>query len=101
MRFRDTLRSSPIYSRTDSVADPHHLDADPDPSFHFVAGPDTPFYFDADPDPNFSLVRIWILLLIRVLQICEHRHTDPRYDSILNLLASTGLHGSILNQYNS
>jgi hypothetical protein len=31
-----------------SVADPHHLDADPDPVFHFDADP------DADPDPTFK-----------------------------------------------
>jgi hypothetical protein len=32
-----------------SVADPHHLDADPDPACHFDADPDpdTTFYFDA------------------------------------------------------
>jgi hypothetical protein len=27
-----------------SLADPHHIDADPDPAFHF----------DADPDPTFQ-----------------------------------------------
>ncbi len=31
------------------VADPHHLDADPDPSFHFNADP---VHFNSDPDPN-------------------------------------------------
>jgi hypothetical protein len=30
-----------------SVADPHHLDADPDPIFHFDEDP------DPDPDPSF------------------------------------------------
>jgi len=30
----------------DSVADPHHFDADPDPAFHFDADP------DPDPDPG-------------------------------------------------
>ena len=34
-----------------SVADPHHLDADPDPAFHLDADPDPTFQFDADPDP--------------------------------------------------
>jgi hypothetical protein len=46
-----------------SVADPHHLDADPDPAFHFDRDqdhtfhsyanqdPDPTFQFDADPDP--------------------------------------------------
>jgi len=30
----------------DSVADPHHFDADPDPAFHFDADP------DSDPTVN-------------------------------------------------
>jgi hypothetical protein len=34
-----------------SVADPHNLDADPDPAFHFDADPDPAFPYDADPDP--------------------------------------------------
>jgi hypothetical protein len=38
-------------SDTDRVADPHHLDADPDPAFHFHADPDPDFHFYADPDP--------------------------------------------------
>ncbi len=57
-----------------SVEDPHHLDADPDPTFHFDADPDpypsfqiilvfhlqidadlAPAYqFDANPDPTFQ-----------------------------------------------
>jgi hypothetical protein len=32
-------------SRASSVADPHHLDADPDPACHF----------DAYPDPSFQI----------------------------------------------
>ncbi len=36
-----------------SVADPHHLYADPDPACHFDADPDPAFHFDADPDPTF------------------------------------------------
>jgi hypothetical protein len=32
-----------------SVVDPHHFDADPDPTFHPVADP------DADPDPSFQM----------------------------------------------
>ncbi len=47
-----------------SVADPHHLNADPDPASHFDAdpdptvhsdtgaGPDPTCRFDADPDPT-------------------------------------------------
>jgi hypothetical protein len=42
-----------------SVADPHHVDADPDPAFHFDADPDPDltFHSDAnpDPDPTFKL----------------------------------------------
>jgi hypothetical protein len=37
---------------TDSVADPHHFNADPDPTFHF----------DGDPDPAGPLMRIRILI---------------------------------------
>ena len=35
-----------------SVADPHHFDADPDPTFYFDADPDPTLRFDADPDPG-------------------------------------------------
>jgi hypothetical protein len=35
-----------------TVADPHHFDADLDPSFHFDADPDPTFHFDADPNPT-------------------------------------------------
>ncbi len=37
---------------TASVADPHHIDADPDLAFHFDANPDPSFYYDSDPDPD-------------------------------------------------
>jgi hypothetical protein len=37
-----------------SVADPHHVDADPDPTFHFDADP------NADQDLDFYLMRIRI-----------------------------------------
>jgi hypothetical protein len=37
-----------------SVADPHHLDADPT------------YHFDADPDPDFYLMRIRIFTLLRI-----------------------------------
>ncbi len=37
------------------VADPHHIDADPDPAFHFDADPDPAFHFNADPDPSFQI----------------------------------------------
>jgi hypothetical protein len=39
-----------------SVADPYHIDADPDADLdhacHFDADPDPACHFDADPDPN-------------------------------------------------
>ncbi len=38
-----------------SVADPHHLDADPDAARHFDADPDPPFNFDGDPDSSSPL----------------------------------------------
>ncbi len=33
----------------DSDLDPHHVEADPDPSFHFDVDPDITFHFHADP----------------------------------------------------
>jgi hypothetical protein len=83
-----------------SFADPHHLDADPDPFFHFDAvpdptvnfgaDPDLTFHFDADPDSTFALMRIrlWIRLLIKVSllgSIVSHRSSKM------------GLHGSIVS----
>jgi hypothetical protein len=56
--------SSRLYT-IDSVADPHHIDADPDadpdPACHFDANPDpdptSHFYagLDPDPDPRFQI----------------------------------------------
>jgi len=42
-----------------SVADPHHVDADPDPSCQFDVDPDPDptFHFDADPNPDPSFLR--------------------------------------------
>ncbi len=41
-----------------SVADPHHLNANPDPASHFDAdpdpSPDPTFHSDANPDPSFQ-----------------------------------------------
>jgi hypothetical protein len=34
------------------VADPHHLNADPDPAFHNNADPDTSVHFNVDPDAD-------------------------------------------------
>ncbi len=45
---KDTER--PLLS---SVTDPHHIDADPDPTCNCDANPDPACYFDADPDPTF------------------------------------------------
>ncbi len=37
-----------------NTADPHHVDAHPDPACHFYADPDSAFHIDAgtDPDPD-------------------------------------------------
>ncbi len=35
-----------------SVADPHHVDADPDPAFHFDTDPDPTCHSDLDPEPT-------------------------------------------------
>jgi hypothetical protein len=43
----------PYIAQLISVADPHHHDADPDPTFHFNADPDPAFHLTADPDPTF------------------------------------------------
>jgi hypothetical protein len=42
---------------TFSVADPYHVDADPDPVFRYNTDPDpeTVRHFDADPDPDPTL----------------------------------------------
>ncbi len=36
------------------VADPHHSNVNPDPSFNFTANPDSYFHFNAEPDSDFS-----------------------------------------------
>jgi hypothetical protein len=49
-----------------SVADPHPLDADPDPTYHFDADlnadsePDFLFDVHPDADPDFYLIRMRI-----------------------------------------
>jgi hypothetical protein len=55
-----------------SVVEPHHLDADPDLTYHPDADPDADPYSDllfdvdpdADPDPTFHTVRIQIRIQI-------------------------------------
>jgi hypothetical protein len=44
-----------IYVTVTSVADPHHVDADP--ACHFDADPDPAcnFHADPDPDPSFQI----------------------------------------------
>jgi hypothetical protein len=37
-----------------SVADPHHVDANPDPAYHFDANTYPACHFDADPNPKGS-----------------------------------------------
>ncbi len=52
--------ASPVPCIPSSVADPHHIDADPDaepdPIYHLDAD------LDADPDPDFYLMLIRILI---------------------------------------
>jgi hypothetical protein len=38
----------------DRVADPHHFNAEPDPSFYFNMDPDPTFHIDEDPAPHQS-----------------------------------------------
>jgi hypothetical protein len=47
-----------------SGADPHHLDADPDPACNFGADPDPIFHFDADPDSSFQIKvqNFWLVI---------------------------------------
>ncbi len=105
-----------------SVADPHYLDEDPDPLFHFYAepdqlfhfekdleppfyldaDPDQPFHFDAEPDLNFlDLMRLRFLVFINVMRsaitgirdaICVNSHTG------CDLRLQT-LHGTIVSLY--
>jgi hypothetical protein len=42
------------------MADPHHVDADPDQFFHLDSVPDPTFHCD-ESGSDFSLMRIWIL----------------------------------------
>jgi hypothetical protein len=42
----------PLLYVNSRVAEPHPLNADPDPAFHFNAEPDPAFHFIADPDPT-------------------------------------------------
>jgi hypothetical protein len=55
-----------------SVANPHHLDADPDPdpACHFDADPDPhrACHLDADPSLPFTLMRIHASIRIPTLQ---------------------------------
>jgi hypothetical protein len=45
-----------------SVVDPHHIDADPDSTYHPDADPDVnpdSDLFDADADPSFKILGPW------------------------------------------
>ncbi len=53
-----------------SAADPHHIDAEQNPSFHCDADPNPSFHFDSDPDPTFHFDVI--LLLIKMIRICDN-----------------------------
>jgi hypothetical protein len=62
-----------------SVVDPHHLDADPDSTYHSDANPDSEFFFadpdlifhpDEDPDPDPSFKK-----RLKLLKKYKNRHT--------------------------
>ncbi len=65
-----------------SVKDPHHFDADSEPTFYSDADPDPTFQFDADPDPN-PATHFFPDLDPPLLQNCHlrlppfHFHADP------------------------
>jgi hypothetical protein len=68
-----------MYEHRSSVADPHHLDADPDPTY----------YLYADPDPDFYLMRIRIqvpkMIRIRIHNTAQKaKLTTHSFDSSLN-----------------
>jgi hypothetical protein len=50
------MEQVPYTSSIHRVADPHQLNADPDPAFHFNVDPDPDpaFYFNADPGLHFE-----------------------------------------------
>jgi hypothetical protein len=50
-----------------------------------------------DTDPNTTRIRIWFLLLNKVMQICDHWQTDPPWLSVKPLR----LHGSILSLHSN
>ncbi len=62
-----SIRCINVISR---VADPHYLNADLDPSFRFNVDSEMAIHINAHPDPR-------ILLLVKVMQICDHWYTDP------------------------
>jgi hypothetical protein len=69
-------------SSSAGVADPHNLNADPDPAIHWNVE-------NADPDS--------VPHNIKVMRICDHLSTDPP-SLIVSLHASiVNVHGSILS----
>jgi hypothetical protein len=71
---KDAFGISTLSTYKSRVADPHHLNADPNPAFQFNEDPDPAFHVNADPDPAFNLLRIWIciLLFIKMMRIGDH-----------------------------
>ncbi len=74
------------------VADPHHIDADPDPACHFDADPDSDptLHFNAGPDSNPSfhikaqnigkvLKQAHFPYILACLQIDADPYPDPAY----------------------
>ncbi len=44
----------------DRVADPHHFNADPDPSFYYNMDPIRLFHIDEDPAPHQSEANLYV-----------------------------------------
>jgi hypothetical protein len=81
--------------------DTHYFDADPDPPYRSVLELD-PHYDDADPDPPFTMMLIQILLLTKLMRICNHGSILCLYASIMCLYASiVCLYASIVRLYAS
>jgi hypothetical protein len=53
-----------------SIADLHHIKADPDPALHFNADPDPVFHYNAGPDPDPAPHESD--------EICDQWSTDPQ-----------------------
>ncbi len=60
-----------------SVADPHHLDADPDPAFHFNADQDPSFQIKAQKLGRSAQIGLYTYILSSHLQFYSDPDADP------------------------